>query len=206
MTPQYKTLTDSAEAEIIVRRSRFIAIARRVDSDETAVKEIAAIRKEYYDATHVCYAYVADTDARTIRFSDDGEPSGTAGAPILEALKTRDLRQTLLAVVRYFGGTKLGTGGLKRAYADAAALCLDGAEICEYELCDVYTAEADFSTHRRYSAKISAVSSVLGVEYSDKVNLRLAVAAGDRLADKITELTDGKIKAIFAETRYIKKQ
>ena len=131
MSDTYFTLGDYARAEIKVRGSRFIAEAIRVERVEDAEAEIAAIRKRAYNATHHCTAYRIGPDGAIFRYNDDGEPNGTAGPPILRQIDTRHLTNTLVVVTRYYGGTKLGTGGLLRAYGDAAAEVLDAAPIEE---------------------------------------------------------------------------
>ena len=134
MIDTYFTLSDYARTEIKVKGSRFIAEAIRVQRVEEADAEIAAIRKRDYNATHHCSAYrIGPT---LFRYHDDGEPSGTAGAPILRQIDARHLTYTLVVVTRYYGGTKLGTGGLLRAYGDAAAQVLDAASVEERILRD----------------------------------------------------------------------
>ena len=121
-------LMTSAEGEYESKRSRFLARAVPVRSEEEAAAVLAARRKEHYAARHHCYAYVLGPKNETVRFSDDGEPSGTAGKPILETLLGSGFHNALVVVTRYFGGTLLGTGGLVRAYTAAAKDALDRAE------------------------------------------------------------------------------
>ena len=132
MQDTYFTLADYARAEIKVKGSRFIAEAIRVENVKDAEAEIAAIRKREYNATHHCTAYRIDPGGDIFRYNDDGEPNGTAGAPILRQIDARQLTNTLVVVTRYYGGTKLGTGGLLRAYGDAAAEALAAAPIEEH--------------------------------------------------------------------------
>ena len=134
MSDTYYTLGDYVWTEIKVKGSRFIGEAIRVESVEDAEAEIAAIRKREYNATHHCTAYRIGPDGANFRYNDDGEPNGTAGAPILRQIDTRHLTNTLVVVTRYYGGTKLGTGGLLRAYGDAAAQTLEAAPIEERTL------------------------------------------------------------------------
>lgn len=127
----YRTLLKPSEAKLTEKRSRFLAFAHPV-ADEQEVKTILErYRKEYYDARHVCYAYVLEADGSVTRANDDGEPSGTAGKPILGQIVSRNLTYTLAVVVRYFGGVKLGTGPLGVAYKTAIAEALDTAEVVE---------------------------------------------------------------------------
>jgi uncharacterized YigZ family protein len=120
---------------IKVRDSRFMGIAVPVDSEEEARQRVTEVEREFRDATHCCYAYrLGEGDSAVERVHDAGEPAGTAGAPILSAIKGRGLSNVVVAVVRYFGGTKLGVGGLIRAYRDAARAALDAGEIQEREV------------------------------------------------------------------------
>ena len=120
----YLTLSAGGEAVYTEKRSKFYAFAEHVDDEESAKARVAALRKQFYDARHVCFAYVLDFDGLRTRSNDDGEPSGTAGRPILGALRSAGLTFTLVVVVRYFGGVKLGTGGLVVAYREAAAAAI----------------------------------------------------------------------------------
>ena len=129
MEDVYLTLRKGVEAEIKVKGSRFLAEAMPAADEDTAEAAIAAIRKREYNATHHCTAYRIGPAAGLCRFNDDGEPSGTAGPPILRQIEARDLTNTLVVVTRYYGGTKLGTGGLIRAYGEAASLALDAAPV-----------------------------------------------------------------------------
>lgn len=131
MQDVYYVLDGPVRAEHKVKRSRFIAEAMPVEDEAQAEAEIAAIRKQAYDATHHCFAYRVGAGGEGFRYSDDGEPSGTAGAPILRQVDARGLTNTLVVVTRYYGGTKLGTGGLIRAYGEVTAEALDAARIEE---------------------------------------------------------------------------
>ena len=124
----YTTIRARAEASFTEKRSKFIAFAMPVRTAEEAKACVEAVQKEYYDARHVCYAYMLGPERKDFRANDNGEPSGTAGKPILGQINSRGLTDVLVAVVRYFGGIKLGTGGLVAAYRTAASLALDQAE------------------------------------------------------------------------------
>lgn len=126
---RYETPAGPHSVEIPkIKGSRFIADAFPVDSPETAEKRVAEIRRQYHDASHHCFAYRLGPEGATSRSSDDGEPSGSAGAPILRQIESSGLMDVLVVVTRYFGGTKLGTGGLVRAYGDAAASVLESTK------------------------------------------------------------------------------
>lgn len=123
----YLTLSQNGEAVFTEKRSKFIAFAEHVAHEDDIKARLAQLRKQYYDARHVCYAYALGNEGETTRANDDGEPSGSAGRPILGAIRSAGLTYTLVVVVRYFGGVKLGTGGLVVAYKTAAAEAIANA-------------------------------------------------------------------------------
>lgn len=130
----YKTIKENSTAEIVEKKSKFIANVFYIESQEEANKCIEEIRKKYFDARHNCFAYsVLAEEGIVNRFSDDGEPSGTAGSPMLNILNSNNITNTLVVVTRYFGGILLGTGGLVRAYSDAAKKAIDGIELVDIE-------------------------------------------------------------------------
>ena len=131
MTDTYTTIVGSSEAVFTEKRSRFLAFAHHVEDEDTAKSIVAEYKKKYYDARHVCYAWVLGFDGETTRVNDDGEPSGTAGKPILGIIRSKGLTRCVVIVVRYFGGIKLGTPGLIAAYKEAAVLALDAAQTQE---------------------------------------------------------------------------
>lgn len=157
MADSYLTLATPGEAQFVEKRSRFIAFAHPVDTEDEAKEIVAAIRKKYYDARHVCYAYALGYDVWTedydpiargtaiMRANDDGEPGGSAGKPILGQLRSRGVTNVLVAVVRYFGGVKLGTGGLAVAYKTAASDALDAAVIEERLMMTVLRVEVPYT-------------------------------------------------------------
>lgn len=171
MADSYYTIDQPGEAQFVEKRSRFLAFAHPISSEEEAKEIVASIRKTYYDARHVCYAYALGHDVWTedydavalghaiTRANDDGEPGGSAGKPILGQLRARNLTNVLVAVVRYFGGVKLGTGGLAVAYKTAASEALDQTPIIEKLIMakiriDVPYTEAD--TAMRYVREVGA--------------------------------------------------
>jgi uncharacterized YigZ family protein len=194
----YLTIS-GAQTEIIkVKGSRFIAKACPVSGRIEAHRVIKEVRQKYYDATHNCYAYrIVTSQGDHSRFSDDGEPSGTAGKPILQAIESRNLVNVLVQVTRYFGGVKLGTGGLARAYGDAARCVLDQCEMVAHYLQTTYklTYHYDLSNAvaraiERYQVQV--VSSVYDTGISQMVNVRQHLA--DEFYDAITDATGGKIQ------------
>jgi uncharacterized YigZ family protein len=131
MSDTYRTIEEPARAEQTVEGSRFLAEATPVTDRRAVTERIETIREREHTATHHCTAYRLGQEGEDFRYDDDGEPSGTAGPPLLRQIDARDLTNTLVVVTRYFGGTELGTGGLARAYGDAAAAALDRASLVE---------------------------------------------------------------------------
>lgn len=137
------TIQKDFRHEIIIEKSRFICTLKKVSSEEEAAEKLKEIKKEFSDANHNCSAYLIGENGEFQRFSDDGEPSGTAGIPILEVLRKRHLHNVLAVVTRYFGGVKLGAGGLIRAYGKSISEAIDAAGIAEKQLFSFYSFEED---------------------------------------------------------------
>lgn len=195
----------STEAE--VKRSRFITtVCGEVDSDG-AERFVKSIKKKYPDATHNCYAYISDIDGQAARFSDDGEPSGTAGQPILEVLKKRAVVRSAIVVTRYFGGIKLGAGGLVSAYADAAARGLDVAIISQKEMCASLKISAEYDDYAAIESYARRkVLSVTDVVYDNKVSATVWIRQeqSEDVANDIVALTSGRVRPSMGETQYKK--
>ncbi|KVE30816.1 IMPACT family protein [Burkholderia sp. TSV86] len=186
------TLADITTREIEIRKSRFIAYAIPVDGRDAAMAELQRLRAEHPGATHVCWALLA---GRQSGMSDDGEPSGTAGRPILEVLRHHDLDGVLGAVVRYFGGVKLGAGGLVRAYTDAIAAALADAERVDriaYARLAIEMGYPDEARVRRWieQEKHELADSAYGMTV--KLVIRLPAAALDAARDALFDLTQGR--------------
>lgn len=171
----YLTVAQSGEGNYTEKRSRFLSFALHVENEVDVKDTIAQFRKKYYDARHVCYAYVLGPEKSATRANDDGEPSGSAGKPILGQITSMDLTDTLVVVVRYFGGVKLGTGGLFSSYKIAAKEALNAAEIEERiikERLKVAVPYADVDVIMRLSKNAGA--EIVSREY-DAVNTILAI-------------------------------
>lgn len=189
-----------------IKRSRFIAVVARVRDEEELFSRLGEIRKKYSDATHVCYAAIFDRTGNAARFSDDGEPSGTAGQPILEALKKSGLKETLVAVVRYFGGIKLGAGGLIRAYSSAASDALSAADKIVARPMDVYKLKTDFAHAKRFTAFAQRNEiSIVDTEYSAEVTFTLAVESKRNVLPILSDALQAKPDLEFFETRFIER-
>ncbi|NOY61433.1 MAG: YigZ family protein [Calditrichaeota bacterium] len=197
----FKTIEKLSCFEMKERGSRFIARARPVPAKEEAENFIHQIRKKHFDATHNCFAYRIGSGRNEItRFNDDGEPSGTAGKPILQAITTRDLTNVCVIVTRYFGGTKLGTGGLIRAYGGAASQVLETSDIrVKY-----FTTELQISYDYEFSNFVMREidkfqANILKKEYDQNVKLLISIreSFAAKFVEQLTNQSSGKIKIIL---------
>lgn len=205
MEKAIRTVFSPCEYEKIIEKSRFITYCAHVETEEAARAFIAEIRGKHTLATHVCFAFIADKIGNLQRFSDDGEPQGTAGVPILEVLKAKKLYETVVAVVRYFGGVKLGAGGLVRAYSSSAAECLNGADIRVLEICAEYTVSVDYAGVDGVQKYLSThTCTLLSTEYGEKVAFKLAVKKADERAfvDGLVDYMQGKVETARGEEYY----
>ena len=177
---EYLIPAQDAHAHVIVKRSEFLAFARHTENIEEAKAFIHSLKNQYPDARHHCYAYIAGnpTDSNLYGFSDDNEPSGTAGMPIFTHLKHSQVGEITLVVVRYFGGTKLGTGGLARAYGDAARQVLIKLQTNKRIEMESITINTGFELEAEVRKSIeTAQGKILNVTYSEKVRLECSVPA-----------------------------
>lgn len=156
----YKTVLKDAEAEMIERKSRFIGYCRPVKNQNEAIDFINEIRAMHRQATHNVYAYILRED-NIMRYSDDGEPAGTAGVPVLEVIKKEGLTDICVVVTRYFGGILLGAGGLVRAYGKSAKLGIDAAQRVEKIYCKLYLIRCDYSTYGKLEYAINTDGYIL---------------------------------------------
>lgn len=192
----YKTILKNASAEEIIKKSRFIGFARPVSTEEEAVAFVETIKKEHRNATHNVPVYLLGKKYDVQRYSDDGEPSGTAGVPVLEMLKKEGITNVALVITRYFGGIKLGTGGLVRAYTQTAKSALKAAQIVEkkpyekVELCIPYTFQGSimhfFNNQTEFLKK--------DVVYTDNVTIEAFVPQNtfESFANSVTKITSGQ--------------
>jgi len=141
---KYLTINEASEGLYKEKGSKFISYAYPIDKEEDIKEHIKKLKKEYYDARHHCYAYMLGSDKKTFRAVDDGEPSSTAGKPILGQILSNNITNILIVVIRYFGGTKLGVGGLINAYKTAAAEAISNTSIIEKTVNDVYDIKFDY--------------------------------------------------------------
>lgn len=209
MSNSYKTIAKNGDAVIEVKRSKFIGAIRAVSSVQEADEFLASERKKYHDAKHHCSAYVlrgTDGAPDTVHSSDDGEPSGTAGKPMLEVLNGAGLKDVVLVVTRYFGGTLLGTGGLVRAYTDAAKAAVEEAGVADMQLMQQFAIVFDYPFTGSIDHLVEQEGiSRLNAEYTDKVRYELAVPEQkyDALVKTLTELTSSAIDIAKGDTAYV---
>ena len=204
-TDSYRVLLSGGEGEIVEKKSRFIATIRKCETEEEAVAFIEEMKKKYWDARHNCSAFIIGSRGELTRCSDDGEPSGTAGRPMLEVLTGSGIRNIAVVVTRYFGGTLLGTGGLVRAYTAAASGALQQAEIVSMRLvtdCAVTVPYPKFEQAQRMIA--AAGAKLQEPEYADAVTLRWRMPAGteEALCHDLSELTRGSAEVTISKPLY----
>lgn len=202
----YRTVARAAEAEVEVRRSRFRCRVVRVDEEAAARAVVEEERRRHFDARHHCSAFVLGPRGEVERSSDDGEPAGTAGAPMLEVLRGRGLSDVVAVVTRWFGGTLLGAGGLVRAYSDAVRAALDQAGTRERRLVTVHQVTVPHGEAGRVEHALRAEGfAVLGVEYGAQAVLRTAVPVPERerLPALLAALTGGAVEATPVGERWV---
>ena len=202
MSDNYRTITKNAQAEFVEKKSRFIAYVRKVSTEDDARAFIEEIKKKHWDATHNVFAYQVGEGSEIQRFSDDGEPAGTAGRPILDVLKKNRLQDSLIAVVRYFGGILLGAGGLTRAYSDSAAGVVKSSG-CVF-MCpkDVYLIQTDYSTYKKIAPAVKKRGEVIAVEYANDVKATVACEENTPFGEYIRDVSAGKVAAKRLRTEY----
>lgn len=198
MSKFYLTVDGVTENTVEIKRSKFIATLSHVESGEDAEAFVRAVRKRYPDATHNCYAYIADELGNETRFSDDGEPGGTAGQPMLEVLKKRGVVRAAVVVTRYFGGIKLGAGGLVAAYTDSVSEVLDAAGIRRMTECAEVTVECDYSDHSAIESALTRAGALRGeAVYGENVRSVWYAETGKsgELLELVSAKSFGKVKA-----------
>lgn len=176
---QYKTIFEEVHKEIIEKKSRFIANVKPVKSEEEALEFISSIKSKYWDATHNVYAYVIGVNTAQ-RYSDDGEPQGTAGIPTLQAIKNLELLDVVVVITRYFGGILLGTGGLVRAYGKSAKEGLLQAQIVNKKVCKKVLVPMDYTMLGRVQSEIIAQGFIIeNIVYQENVIIEALIGEND---------------------------
>lgn len=196
MDDQYFTIAKEATAELKIKNSRFIGETCLVESVEQATERLQIIRKREHSATHHCYAYQVGLFGQTqFKYSDDGEPSGTAGKPIYDQLTGSGLSNLLIVVTRYYGGTQLGTGGLTHAYSETAQAVLEVSGRKEHFLQTEFDLQIEFPLYDRVQRLVAKLgASIINADFSDQVKLRLAIrkSRAEELYNHLVELSNGK--------------
>lgn len=204
LAEQYTTVRREAHVEFEEKRSLFIGHAIHVDSEEEALAFIKQIKKKYSDATHNCFAYLLKGGI-VARYSDDGEPQGTAGMPMLESIRKSGVSDVCVVATRYFGGILLGAGGLVRAYSHSAAIAIEGAEIVTYEPYAMFELKCGYSEYQKYSNLLSQMSAVIDeTEFAADVTVRFAIRRdrASSLLEKINEVGFGRDVPITLGERF----
>ena len=205
MLPEYRTIYQGGEDEIVEKKSRFIATVIPVENEEEALEFIEKTKKKYWDARHNCFAYVIGERGQLQRCSDDGEPNGTAGKPMLDVLLGNELRNVAVVVTRYFGGTLLGTGGLVRAYSGAVKAGLDASVVITKILGVKLHIETDYTTFGKIQYILAQNQvTVENTEYTDKVEIRALFPEKEKkaLCRALTESTGGRVHIEDGEDVY----
>ena len=199
MKNSYKTIRQEAHDEYTINKSRFIGHACPCQTEEEALAFLKRIREQYRDATHNCYAYVIGENAGIMRYSDDGEPGGTAGMPMMEVLKARGVVNCCVVVTRYFGGILLGAGGLVRAYSHSCAIALDAAQVSMMELTARVLFDVPYPLWDKFSYALQSLPVILkSSDFQAAVDATLLIRTKDldAVCAQITALSDGKIDSL----------
>lgn len=202
---RYKTVREFGSKEIVIKKSRFIGYAKPAQSEEEAIAFIEEIKKKHWNATHNCSAYCIGERDEIQKASDDGEPSGTAGKPILEVIKNQGRKNIVIVVTRYFGGIMLGAGGLIRAYSDGAVAAIEGAQPIEKVLHQQVLVEVDYTWLGKLENELRNKETRMGeTQFADKVTLTCLpiTSDSDRFIAWITDLTQGQAAISKGEAIY----
>lgn len=191
---EYRTILNESSDEFIERKSRFIGYIKPVTTQEEAVSFINEIKSKHWDATHNVYAYVL-REGQVRRYSDDGEPQGTAGIPVLDVLLKENVTDCVVVATRYFGGTLLGAGGLVRAYSHTAKIAVDAGKVITMKLCKVLKVTCDYNFYGRLNSLIPEMGGVIDdSEFADNVTVTFKLPVGDveRFDAKLVDMSFGK--------------
>ncbi|QHA93396.1 YigZ family protein [Bacillus sp. N1-1] len=205
MLTSYYTVKNEGENEIVIQKSRFIAHVKRTPTEEEAQAFIQSIKKRHASATHNCSAYLIGEQDLVQKANDDGEPSGTAGVPMLEVLKKRKLKDTTVVVTRYFGGIKLGAGGLIRAYGQSVSEGLNATGIVERKLMTKITTQIDYTLLGKVENEIRTSNYLLDeIAYLENVQVRTLVESGmeESFTEWMTNIANGQATITMGEQLY----
>ncbi len=203
---KYKTVEREANDFFIEKKSRFIGYAKPVNTQDEAIQFINKIKSKHWDATHNVYAYVL-RENNIQRYSDDGEPSGTAGVPVLDVLLKENLVDVCVVATRYFGGTLLGAGGLVRAYSHTSKIAVEAAGIITMAKCSILEAEVDYSFYERLNSLLSSFgANVIDTQFADNVKVKLSVKKDkqEELNTKLIDISNGKYSFKYLNSEFAK--
>ncbi|RHW39948.1 YigZ family protein [Lysinibacillus yapensis] len=206
MRNDYKTIKGYGEKEIVISKSRFIAYVNRAETEEEAIEFIDSIKKKHANATHNCSCYMVGEHDQIQKANDDGEPSGTAGVPMLEVLKKQGLKDTVVVVTRYFGGIKLGGGGLIRAYGKATTEGIDAAQVVERKLHHVMKVSIDYTWLGKVENEVRNSHYTLSeIQYAEAVEVIVDVLKDEeeQFTEWITELTNGQATIACIDKKFV---
>lgn len=208
MRTRYMTVNEYGEHEITIQKSRFIAQIKRAETENEAQEFIQSIKKKHWNATHNCSAYIIGEQDQIQKANDDGEPSGTAGVPILEVLKKRNLKDTVVVITRYFGGIKLGAGGLIRAYGKSTSEGLDAVGIVERRLVQIMHVKIDYTWLGKIERELRASDyKIKDIHYLDTVEIEAYVDENlvSSFTDWMVEQTNGQCTIQKGDTVYLEE-
>lgn len=204
LAEKYVTVKQEAHVEFEEKRSLFIGHAIHVTSEEEAMEFVKKMKKQYSDATHNVWAYLMKGGI-IARYSDDGEPQGTAGMPVLEAIRKSGVEDVCIVVTRYFGGILLGAGGLVRAYSHSAVVAIEGARIAVYEPFCQYELHCGYSEYQKYSNILTMENAIIdSTDFSDEVVVKFALKriCAEQVLNRINEAGYGRDIPIFIGERF----
>lgn len=203
---EYKTVELESSDYFVEKKSKFIGYAKPVSTQDEAVEFINSIKSKHWDATHNVYAYVL-RENNTQRYSDDGEPSGTAGVPVLDVILKENVTDVCVVATRYFGGTLLGAGGLVRAYSHTSKIALDAAHIITMANCQIYSVIVDYSFYDRLNVLLYDFgANVIKSDFSASVSVEFSIKedASELLKDKLTDISNGKYSLNYLRSEFSK--
>ena len=198
MILEYNTILGETESTTVIEHSKFICNLKRIENEEDAKEFISIIKKRHSLANHHCYAYIADENGLNMKFSDDGEPQGTAGMPMLDVLKSKKVYKTCAVVTRYFGGIKLGTGGLVRAYSGSVVQALNESDLRVEKYALILSVKSDYENYKFLNKFLqNADVFIIDTEFADEINVKLALKYTDESSykmfiDKLSDIFRGK--------------
>lgn len=208
MLHTYKTVKTSGEHEIVINKSRFIGHVARATTEDAAMEFIQSIKKKHWNATHNCSCYLIGEHDQIQKAQDDGEPSGTAGVPMLDVLKKKQLKDTVVVVTRYFGGIKLGAGGLVRAYSKATSEAIDTIGVVTRQLMRVMHVVVDYTWLGKVENELrSSIYEIKQINYLENVEFEVYVEELDKnnFCEWVIELTNAQSKITEGNILYLEK-